>query len=229
MSDAAWRDATDPEDLFRLLKPLAVPEAERKLRLFACAAWRACDHLLTRPEEREAIATAERYADNRATFAELGAIRPLALGVACGRGATAAVEALRAIDARYRGRLLESRQRHGWDGTGGSYRDWQAASVWASEQVHEKLSPLISALLREIFGNPFRPVSMEDAWRYANDRCVVRLAETIYDHRRWSDLPLLADALLDAGCDQEVLLAHLRQPEGHVPGCWALDLCRGSR
>jgi hypothetical protein len=153
----------------------------------------------------------------------------LALGVACGRGATAAVEALRAIDTRYRGRLLESRQRHGWAGMGSSYRDWQAASAWASEQVREKMSPLFCDLLREVFGNPFRPPKMEDEWRHANDRCVPRLADTIYGQRRWADLPLLADALIDAGCDQEELLAHCRRPEGHVAGCWALDLCRGCR
>jgi hypothetical protein len=82
-------------------------------------------------------------------------------------------------------------------------------------------------LVREIMGNPFRPCSFDPAWRYAQDGVVVRIATAIYEDRAWADLPILADALEDAGCDQPALLQHLHAPIPHVRGCWALDLVLG--
>ena len=73
----------------------------------------------------------------------------------------------------------------------------------------------------EVFGNPFRPAGLDAAWRTAN---VVNLAKVIYDERRFDDLPVLADALEEAGCDNTDLLSHLRGPGPHARGCWALDL-----
>jgi hypothetical protein len=83
-------------------------------------------------------------------------------------------------------------------------------------------------LLRCLFGNPFRPSPpLPAAALRWNDRLVAQLAQAIYDEGRWQDLPLLADALLDAGCDNEEVLAHLRGPGTHVRGCWVLDLLTG--
>jgi hypothetical protein len=81
-------------------------------------------------------------------------------------------------------------------------------------------------LLRCIFGNRFRPgpplPAIVLAW---SDWLVVRLAQAIYEERRWGDMPILADALLDAGCDNEDLLLHGREQGAvHVRGCWLLDL-----
>lgn len=89
-------------------------------------------------------------------------------------------------------------------------------------------SPFLSALLRDIFGNPFRPSpplpSAALAW---SDGTVRRIAEGIYEERAFDRLPILADALLDAGCDNEELIAHCRSDGPHVRGCWALDLILG--
>jgi hypothetical protein len=83
-------------------------------------------------------------------------------------------------------------------------------------------------LVRDIFGLVlFRPGAVHPDIRAWNDRLVVRLAQAIYDERRWGDMPILADALLDAGADDEELLAHLRSEGPHVRGCWALDLILG--
>jgi hypothetical protein len=57
-----------------------------------------------------------------------------------------------------------------------------------------------------------------------NDGTVPRIAQHIYDERRWNDMPILGDALLDAGCDDEELLSHCRGDGPHVRGCWAVDL-----
>jgi hypothetical protein len=82
-------------------------------------------------------------------------------------------------------------------------------------------------LLRDIFGNPFRPVRADPAWLRWNDGTVVKLARAIYDERACERLPLLADAVEDAGCTSDTLVSHLRGPGPHVRGCWALDLLRG--
>ena len=77
----------------------------------------------------------------------------------------------------------------------------------------------------EVFGNPFRPVAVDPAWRTST---VVALASGIYAERAFERLPILADALQDAGCDAEAVLAHFRDPAAtHVRGCWAVDLCLG--
>ena len=53
------------------------------------------------------------------------------------------------------------------------------------------------------------------------------LARETYDDRAFHRLPILADALEDAGCDDEAILGHLRSHGPHVRGCWAVDLCLG--
>ena len=84
------------------------------------------------------------------------------------------------------------------------------------------------ALLRCLFGNPFRPSPLLPAAELAwNDRLVPRLAQAIYDERRWGDLPLLADALLDAGCEDEALMEHCRGGSEHARGCYAVDVILG--
>ncbi|AWM42117.1 hypothetical protein C1280_03105 [Gemmata obscuriglobus] len=83
----------------------------------------------------------------------------------------------------------------------------------------------LSNILREVFGNPFRPVPFASAWRSSD---VLLLAEGIYTDRAWDRMPILADALQEAGCDSADLLNHLRDPDAtHVRGCWALDLVLG--
>jgi hypothetical protein len=84
-------------------------------------------------------------------------------------------------------------------------------------------------ILRDLFGNPFRPVSVDPAWRAWEGGTIPRLARVLYDARRFEDLPVLADALEDAGCSDEALLSHCRTPGPHVRGCWALDLLLGKR
>jgi hypothetical protein len=79
-------------------------------------------------------------------------------------------------------------------------------------------------LVRCIFGNPFRPVTLNPAWQTSN---VTALAQSIYDERAFDRLPILADALEDAGCDNADILNHCRQPGEHVRGCWVVDLLLG--
>lgn len=80
-------------------------------------------------------------------------------------------------------------------------------------------------LVRCIFGNPFRPVTFAPEWRTST---VLALAQGIYDDRAFDRLPILADALQDAGCDSDDLLAHCRDERTpHARGCWAVDAVLG--
>jgi hypothetical protein len=83
--------------------------------------------------------------------------------------------------------------------------------------------------LRDIFGNPFRPVRVEPAWRRWNGGAVVRIAQEIADEQAFAQLPILGDALEEAGCTEAALLEHCRQPDGHVRGCWLPDLLLGKK
>ena len=68
---------------------------------------------------------------------------------------------------------------------------------------------------------------VDPGWLVWNDGTVRKMATAIYADRDWSTLPMLADALEDAGCADQELLKHLRGPGPHVRGCWALDLLLG--
>jgi hypothetical protein len=78
--------------------------------------------------------------------------------------------------------------------------------------------------IRDIFGNPFRPVTFDPRWRTSD---VVGLARAIYDDKAFERMPILADALMDAGCEDEQIIAHCRGDGPHVRGCWVVDLVLG--
>jgi len=84
-------------------------------------------------------------------------------------------------------------------------------------------------LLREVLGNPYRPVRIAPAWLALADGLVPALARSIYDGRAFDRMPILGDALEDAGCADATVLGHCRQSETHVRGCWLLDLLLGLR
>ena len=79
-------------------------------------------------------------------------------------------------------------------------------------------------LVRDIFGNPFRPISIDPHWLTSN---VIDLARTIYEEKAFERMPILADALMDAGCDHDDILNHCRSTGPHVRGCFVVDLILG--
>lgn len=104
---------------------------------------------------------------------------------------------------------------------GGESLEAMTAAQTAREAPERRVQ---ADLLRDIFGNPFRPSRVDPAWRTP---AVISLANEIYADRTFAALPVLADMLEDAGCDDADLLAHLRGPGPHVRGCFALDLVLG--
>jgi hypothetical protein len=101
----------------------------------------------------------------------------------------------------------------------------------AEERRERAARKLLAGFLREIVGNPFKPPRFEPGWRTST---AVQLAQGIFDDRAFDRTIILADALLDADCDEEAVLRHLRgtelyvkeQPQ-HVRGCWVIELILG--
>jgi hypothetical protein len=81
-----------------------------------------------------------------------------------------------------------------------------------------------AALVVEVFGEPYWPANFAPEWR--TDTAVL-LARQMYEIREFSAMPILADALQDAGCDSDDILNHCREPGEHVRGCWVVDLVLG--
>ncbi len=76
-------------------------------------------------------------------------------------------------------------------------------------------------LVRDIFGRPLRLTAADPTWLTPT---VIHLAQGTYDQRAFDEMPILGDALEDAGCGDETILTHLRGPGAHARGCWVLDL-----
>ncbi len=92
--------------------------------------------------------------------------------------------------------------------------------------LREKPHDLLVSIIRDIFGNPFRPVAFSPEWRTST---ATSLARQMYAAREVCAMPILADALQDAGCDNEDILTHCRDPKAtHVRGCWVMDLVLGN-
>jgi hypothetical protein len=79
-------------------------------------------------------------------------------------------------------------------------------------------------MVREVMGNPFRAPQVEASWRVWGNGIIPALALGVYEDEAWDRMPILGDALEDAGCIDETILAHCREPGEHVRGCWVLDL-----
>jgi hypothetical protein len=110
--------------------------------------------------------------------------------------------------------------------------------TYTQAEVEAAVAPERAAqavLCRDIFGSlSFRPVTIAPPVLAWSDGTVRRIAEGIYEERLLpagtldnTRLAILADALLDAGCDDEDLIQHCRSAGPHVRGCWAVDLILG--
>jgi hypothetical protein len=201
MTEQDWQTASEPQTMLDFLQKRETT-SERKLRLFAVACSRRMWDLIE-VLGRTAVDVAECFADGLAGPEELRAAR-LACQGAGGQAAWYAAASNPAIAARNAARSVQ-------------------VGVANNAQLGSEAAELVAQakLLREIFGDPFRPLSVDPSWLTLH---LVELAQTIYDDRGYDRMPALADALEEAGCDHQEILAHCRGPGPHVRGCWLLDL-----
>ena len=222
-TEAEWQSG-DPGTMLRCLVRLATDRGivfhmprlavQRKLRLFYCACCRLRWDVLP-AAGREAVEVVERYADGLATAKHLRAAR---------RSAEAVVRATRPV----------------WAAGGFAPGAWDATTtahlVVNAAEVHARLragsvpgggpagAADQAALLRELFADPFRPVEIADRWLTGT---VAALARVIHADRAFELMPVLGDALQDAGCESAAVLGHCYGPGPHTAGCWLVDRLAG--
>jgi hypothetical protein len=226
MTEQGFLTGTDPLPLLEYLQPAAT---ERKLRLFACACCRLAWPRMQDERCRQAVETAERYADGLAGPRQLAAVRLSAVRVAREQGEESWA-AYWAANNRIEG-TIENVLLVLSEGTE------RAAAQAAQEAGTDQMTAWNNAgadgayrqtrLLRDLFGNPFRPVAVDPSWLRWQGGLLPVMAQAIYDERRFDDLPILADALEEAGCGERALLAHCREGGEHARGCWVVDALLG--
>jgi hypothetical protein len=202
-----WLACDDPGPMLACLRGKA---SERKFRLFAVACCRRVWDLLGHERHRHRVETAEQYVDGQVTE---HAVEDVASGGHDGSGGpTEAAFWCCAEDFFFAARLVASQARR-------------------SDRRLSLEQRCKTALVRDLFGNPFDPVTLTPAWRTPT---VIAVARAAYEERHLpggeldaGQLAVLADALEDAGCTNPDIPGHLRGPGPHVRGCWAVDLCLG--
>ena len=239
MTEAEWLACADPEAMLAEVRKSA---SDRKLRLFAAA---CCRRLwFDVPDlSRRAVTISEAFVDGQAGLAELRDVEEVAecewegaegherwlaaaaLHVTKGEAFLSAVWAARCASAAF---------------ADGAWREAVDAAALPVEGTEEWRMPMPlplsvpwnerqaqAALARDIFLKPEVAIETHLDWLARDGGIAVGLAQAIYEECALDRLPILADALEDAGCSDGALLAHLRGPGPHVRACWALDLVLG--
>jgi hypothetical protein len=234
MTEEQWLSASDPAPMLEFLRGNG---SDRKMRLFAVACCRMVWDFMTHERSRNAVDVAERNADGLADEAEL---RPVRLAIEFTASPLKAAAFLTAVPRFDRPSILF---RYGIVDFTQLDKEMEAqvesiclsgfrfpaeSALAVARRTWTVDSPGVqraqAALLRCIFGNPFRPVVFDTDVRRWNGGVVVALAQQMYESRDFSLAPLLADALEDGGATDAHLLEHLRGQGPHARGCFATDL-----
>jgi hypothetical protein len=230
VTEEQWLRSAGPgamlEHLYYELNERKVPHppadlSPRKLRLLVVACGRAIDDHSADQRTRDAVDAGERFADGCGSRADLDSARSAARAAqeeawqAAGRRETAPSVAAGVALAACAGGFYATKR-----ALEDLHRLWEPEGAGRPDARYRRLSQVVRCL----FGNPFRPVAFDLRWRTAD---AVGLARAIYEDRAFDRLPLLADALMDAGCGDDQLLVHCRSDGPHVRGCVVVDLVLG--
>jgi hypothetical protein len=199
-----------------MLRFLVHRGTDRKHRLFAVACCQRISHLFADEQKRRAVQTAESFAEGTAGKEELRA---------AGRAVRIAGPKKTGFRETQLWRVaLDVTTSQSWDASRNV--SWNTAFlVGDTDEQHRSEWLHHMRLLRCVYGPlPFRTVTAAAAWLKST---VVALAKGIYQDRAFDSMPILADALQDAGCADEDILSHCRGPGPHVRGCWVVDLVLG--
>ncbi len=222
MNEQIWMD----HHVERMLTFLGDTASQRKLRLFVVACARRVLPADPDAAMQDALAMAERFADGNASARDLARSRNALKPDHTARVSRWGVlysDHIRSVPAWHANRENAVR----------AAREGANVCAWSAMRLVSKSIAVIysieeferqAAFLRDIFGNPFRPVAFALGWRTAS---AVALADAMYQSRDFGPMPVLADALEDAGCADADILAHCRGDGPHVRGCWVVDLVLG--
>jgi 2'-5' RNA ligase len=215
LTEQEWLECDDPKKMLAFLEGRA---SDRKLRLFCVACCRGIWHLLPHKTSRTAVEVAEHYSDGLVSDKELWLAYEDAhyyLSMVIKNWADHAVIAS-VVTANPEIHRPGKGYMPGLNAVSVADQAMEAAACTSIQMAAQ------TDFLRCIFGpHPVRLVTLDAAWRTPGMK---RLAQAIYDERRFCDLPILADALEEAGCTDADVLGHCRSEGSHVRGCWVLDL-----
>lgn len=239
MTESEWQASNDPQMMLSHLRDAGV--TDRKMRLFACACCRRVWDQFPDRSNQDLVVAVEDYPD--ATFdhpvIHAAAVASSACEGECsgvpaywvakylGRGfykftaaMSAAIVAAKAMALGERGYRRRVEEALYW---AESRDEVPATSVGLPRPVPDSVGAEAAAqagLLRCVFGSPFSPAQFQTAWR---TEAVLLLAREAYQSRDFSAMPVLADALEEAGCTDETVLSHCRSPGVHARGCHVVD------
>jgi hypothetical protein len=243
MTEQEWLASTDPTPMLFFLNERDA--SARKFRLFSSACARRLWSLMSGQPARQVVLDAERFADGwlleRERWERERAFRDtfpprMTPDFPVPPPYLADMVAFYTIwsnSCSYRGPTIHLNE-HGargvsqWVGFTLVFQetgDWEAWPA-SNHPIGRAEADTHCRLIRDIFGNPFRPAVLDPAWWTWNEGTIPKLAQGIYDDRAFGHLPILADALEEAGCAAEVV-GHCRQPGPHVRGCFVVDLILG--
>jgi hypothetical protein len=221
VTETEWLEGSDPSSLLMSIRPGLT---DRKKRLLCVAFCRHIGELFSYLYDYHAVEIAERSAEGltsaeerndaywkiRDRFSYLNS-EPDGSTVQAGLAALTGDPVRTALAVAGAFAVLA-------DAAGNPYWDGDGETGRVAESNAQ------CGLVREIMGNPFRPVAFDTAWA---TETAVRLGTSMYEDRDFAAMPILADALEDAGCDARDILDHCRGPGPHVRGCWVVDLLLG--
>jgi hypothetical protein len=231
MTEAEWDAACEPRPMLEFLRDSG-RLSDRKLRLFTAAVCRWAWPLLTHKRYRRVVEVAERFADGLADERQLrtalgdeadeydwlGGVNDIAFVVSLPPAALDVRAAIRALSC----------SAHALGRAAYPDADFDHDEYLGAAAVRDEEAAAQAALLRCLYGRPpFHPPTVPAPVLRWHGGTVVRLAQAIYDKRRFGDLPVLADALEEAGCTDDEILNHCRGPGPHARGCGVLDLVLG--
>lgn len=224
MTEDKWLGPAHPRSMLNFMVGRTT---SRKLRLFSSGICRALNELELNQFFADALETLEGFADEKVTKLELA------------RQSESLAAQRRELKGSSLRETLPDELRWIWNAFEASLIDDAAKSALSVLKHAIDIIPMIRRLglstaltgfiLRDIFGNPFRPVTLDPRWLTST---VLDLARSIYDEfprqvGGSAKMPILADALMDAGCDSEEIISHCRAPGPHVRGCYVVDLILG--
>jgi hypothetical protein len=235
-------DVWDVAGLGQMLNLAAGRVSDRKLDLFNGWCCHAMRPYLTDPRSRAAARYAESHIDEGCPDTHERAVILLAATAAVeelgewARAAPTAAEMRRRRVYAFAAKIAQQALGHELPNRGAlaNAQFTAFAFAWANDdrgmnlpetgELRDEHLRLQASIFQDIVGNPFRPVVFDARWRTAD---TVGLSRAIYEDRAFARLPLLADALMDAGCAEDRILDHCRSRGPHTRGCWVVDLVLG--
>lgn len=222
MFESDWPTCAEPHAMLGCLCCQWKKPSDRKVRLFAVACCRRFSHLTQEQRVHKALDTAERFADGLAQDDERSAVRRAVRGVAVRRPKVPKLE------RRVASLVYYANARSAMDAASEILQmTAEVVALWHNSSSRAGEQTIQCGLLREIFGNPFCQQTVDPSWLNWRTGVIPKLAQTAYDERDFDMLPILGDALQDAGCTSVAMLDHCRIPGAHVRGCWVVDLLLG--